>query len=148
MDKRKDSDRSSGEASTSDAALRAPQAGEGKRNGEKKNGNHDKGGNGSKYEDRLRPLQVQLEFAMEAIKTRGERVLLLFEGRDTAGKGGVIHAVSERLNPRRCRVVAMGVPAIASSRSGTSSASCRTCPRLASWCSSIAAGTTARAWRR
>jgi polyphosphate kinase 2 len=75
----------------------------------RKDGSGGKNG-GGKYEDRLKPLQVELEYAMETIARRGERVLVLFEGRDTAGKGGVIHAVSERLNPRRCRVVALGIP--------------------------------------
>jgi polyphosphate kinase 2 len=63
-----------------------------------------------RYEDDLRKLQVDLNYAMDTIKERGERVLAIFEGRDTAGKGGAIHAVSERINPRRCHVVALGVP--------------------------------------
>jgi polyphosphate kinase 2 len=73
-------------------------------------GGKDAKAEGGKYEEQLKPLQVELAFAMESIARRGERVLVLFEGRDTAGKGGVIHAVSERLNPRRCRVVALGIP--------------------------------------
>ncbi|HEX7638327.1 MAG TPA: polyphosphate kinase 2 [Burkholderiaceae bacterium] len=62
------------------------------------------------YEDRLRPLQVALNGVMRTLQDRGERVLVLFEGRDTAGKGGAIHAISEKANTRQCRVVALGVP--------------------------------------
>jgi polyphosphate kinase 2 len=65
---------------------------------------------GAKYEDQLRPLQVELNRVMRWMQARGERVVILFEGRDTAGKGGAIHAVSEKLNPRQCRVAALGVP--------------------------------------
>jgi polyphosphate kinase 2 len=69
-----------------------------------------KGKSKDKYEDQLRDLQVELNLSMLALKQKGERVLVLFEGRDTAGKGGAIHAVSERLNPRQCHVIALGVP--------------------------------------
>ena len=65
---------------------------------------------GGKYEDRLRPLQVRLNGVMRALQRRGERVVVLFEGRDTAGKGGSIKAVSEKLNTRQCRIAALGVP--------------------------------------
>ena len=44
------------------------------------------------------------------VKETGQRVLIIFEGRDTAGKGGAIRAISERLNPRMCRVVALAKP--------------------------------------
>jgi polyphosphate kinase 2 len=63
-----------------------------------------------KYDDVLREMQVELNLSMLALQQGGERVLVLFEGRDTAGKGGAIHAVSERLNPRQCHTVALGVP--------------------------------------
>ena len=43
-------------------------------------------------------------------RMEGRRIVVLFEGRDTAGKGGAIRAVSEKLNPRQCRVVALGKP--------------------------------------
>ena len=65
---------------------------------------------GGKYGDELRALQIKLNVAMLALQQRGERVLVLFEGRDTAGKGGAIHAVSERLSPRQCHVVALSTP--------------------------------------
>jgi polyphosphate kinase 2 len=78
----------------------------------------DKGPDADKAEDRhrgsyaeqLEPLQVQLNIAMRALEQTGERVVVLFEGRDTAGKGGSIHAISEKLNPRQVHVAALGVP--------------------------------------
>lgn len=44
------------------------------------------------------------------IKAKGLRVVVLFEGRDAAGKGGVIKRITDKLNPRICRVVALGTP--------------------------------------
>ena len=63
-----------------------------------------------KYEQQLHPLQVELNGVMRMLETRGERIVILFEGRDAAGKGGVISAISERLNARQCHVAALGVP--------------------------------------
>jgi polyphosphate kinase 2 len=63
-----------------------------------------------KYEELLEPLELELVAMARWAKTRGERILVLFEGRDTAGKGGAIQAVAERINPRQCRVVALPKP--------------------------------------
>jgi len=77
----------------------------------KKSRKHDDGpADGHRYEDQLRPLQVELTGVMRLLKERGERVVVLFEGRDTAGKGGVIKAISEKLNTRQCHIAALGVP--------------------------------------
>ena len=65
---------------------------------------------GESYEDQLRPLQVELTGVMRLLQERGERVVVLFEGRDTAGKGGAIKAISEKLNTRQCHIAALGVP--------------------------------------
>jgi len=65
---------------------------------------------GADYEEQLRPLQVELTGVMRLLKERGERIVVLFEGRDTAGKGGVIKAISEKLNTRQCHIAALGVP--------------------------------------
>jgi len=65
---------------------------------------------GLKYEDQLRPLQIELNGVMRALQERGDRVVVIFEGRDTAGKGGAIKAISERLNTRVCHIAALGVP--------------------------------------
>jgi len=67
-------------------------------------------GDGHSYEAQLRPLQVELNGVMRLLKDRGERIVVLFEGRDTAGKGGAIKAISEKLNTRQCHIAALGVP--------------------------------------
>lgn len=58
----------------------------------------------------LERLQVELVKMHEWVKAEGLRVVVIFEGRDAAGKGGVIKRISQQLNPRICRVVALGVP--------------------------------------
>jgi polyphosphate kinase 2 len=62
------------------------------------------------YEEELERLQIELVKLQEWIKYKGLRVVVLFEGRDAAGKGGAIKRITESLNPRVCRVVALGVP--------------------------------------
>ncbi len=60
------------------------------------------------YEKELRRLQMELVKLQEWVKAEGLRVVVIFEGRDAAGKGGVIKRITERLNPRVCRVAALG----------------------------------------
>ena len=60
------------------------------------------------YEDELERLQTQLVMLQSYIKDEGLKVVVVFEGRDAAGKGGVIKRITERLNPRICRVEALG----------------------------------------
>ena len=62
------------------------------------------------YAELLAPLQVELNNLMHWLKHTGHRMVVLFEGRDTAGKGGVINAISETLSPRSCRTVALPKP--------------------------------------
>ena len=62
------------------------------------------------YDRELRRLQVELVKLQEWIRHEGLRVIVLFEGRDAAGKGGAIKRITESLNPRICRVVALGTP--------------------------------------
>lgn len=62
------------------------------------------------YKKELRRLQIELVKLQEWVKHKGLRVVVLFEGRDAAGKGGAIKRISECLSPRICRVVALGVP--------------------------------------
>jgi polyphosphate kinase 2 len=62
------------------------------------------------YEVLLEPLEEELVAMARWAQTFGARVLVLFEGRDTAGKGGVISAIASHLNTRQCRVVALGKP--------------------------------------
>ena len=62
------------------------------------------------YEALLEPLQAELVQMARWVQHSGQRVLVLVEGRDTAGKGGAINAIREHLNPRQCRVVALPKP--------------------------------------
>lgn len=62
------------------------------------------------YNRDLAKLQLQLAKLQAWVKAKGLRVVVIFEGRDAAGKGGVIKRITEDLNPRICRVVALGTP--------------------------------------
>ena len=62
------------------------------------------------YEKELSKLQVELVKLQEWVKHEGLKVVIIFEGRDAAGKGGVIKRITQSLNPRICRVVALGTP--------------------------------------
>jgi polyphosphate kinase 2 len=62
------------------------------------------------YEAELARLQIELVKLQEWIKHQGLKVAVIFEGRDAAGKGGVINRITQSLNPRVCRIVALGTP--------------------------------------
>lgn len=62
------------------------------------------------YKTELRRLQLELVKLQEWVRHEGLKVVVLFEGRDAAGKGGTIKRITESLNPRICRVVALGTP--------------------------------------
>jgi polyphosphate kinase 2 len=62
------------------------------------------------YEKQLRKLQAELCSLQDWVKATGERIIVVFEGRDAAGKGGTIRAITERVSPRTFRVVAMPAP--------------------------------------
>jgi polyphosphate kinase 2 len=62
------------------------------------------------YNKELARLQIELVKLQEWIKHKGLKVVVIFEGRDAAGKGGVIKRITECLNPRNCRVVALAAP--------------------------------------
>ena len=62
------------------------------------------------YEEELRKLQARLCHLQEWIKQKGLRVIIAFEGRDAAGKGGTIRAITERVSPRVFRIVALPAP--------------------------------------
>ena len=62
------------------------------------------------YEKELLKLQTELCRLQEWVKESGERIIILFEGRDAAGKGGTIKAITERVSPRVFRVVALPAP--------------------------------------
>jgi len=65
---------------------------------------------GKEYEKELRKLQTELCKLQEWVKHAGLRVIIVFEGRDTAGKGGTIKAITERVSPRVFRLVALPAP--------------------------------------
>ncbi len=62
------------------------------------------------YEKELERLQVELVKLQEWIRYKGLKVVVIFEGRDAAGKGGVIKRISQSMNPRICKIVALGTP--------------------------------------
>ena len=62
------------------------------------------------YEKELRALQVELCALQEWVKEHGERVIVVFEGRDAAGKGGVIKAITDRVSHRVFREIALPAP--------------------------------------
>ncbi|HMF39203.1 MAG TPA: polyphosphate kinase 2 [Polyangia bacterium] len=62
------------------------------------------------YEKKLRKLQAELCIMQEWVQHKGHRVIIVFEGRDTAGKGGTIRALTERVSPRVFRHVALPAP--------------------------------------
>ena len=62
------------------------------------------------YVEELAHLQFELIKLQEWVRINGLRVVVIFEGRDAAGKGGVIKRITQSLNPRVCRVVALGTP--------------------------------------
>lgn len=62
------------------------------------------------YEKLLEPLQIELARMAQWVRHEGKRLVVVFEGRDTAGKGGAIDAIRGHLNPRQCRVAALPKP--------------------------------------
>ena len=62
------------------------------------------------YLEELEPLQLELNQMARWLHASGKRLLVIIEGRDTAGKGGVINAIADTLNPRQCHVVALAKP--------------------------------------
>jgi len=62
------------------------------------------------FEEILETLDIELVKLQEWIKQKKLKVVVIFEGRDAAGKGGVIKTISQCLNPRVCRIVALGIP--------------------------------------
>jgi polyphosphate kinase 2 len=65
---------------------------------------------GKEYEEKLRELQAELCRLQDSVQRDGSRVVIIFEGRDAAGKGGTIKALTERVSPRVFRVVALPAP--------------------------------------
>ena len=74
------------------------------------NSNHGKKLAKKDYEEELARLQLELVKMQTWIEEKGLKLVLIFEGRDAAGKGGTIKRITEPLNPRGCKVVALGKP--------------------------------------
>ncbi len=87
-----------------------PVAPDGKEPTEAKASGKSKKMSAKEYEEELARLQVELVKLQEWIKFKGLKVVVIFEGRDTAGKGGTIKRITDRLSPRIVRIVALGVP--------------------------------------
>src|SRR5437016_6714085 len=79
-----------------------------KDNGQEENGKSKLKRN--EYEKELRCLQAELCHLQAWVKAKGLRIIMVFEGRDGAGKGGTIRAITERVSPRVFRVVALPAP--------------------------------------
>ncbi len=62
------------------------------------------------YQALLEPMQRELAMMARWVAETGQRVVVIFEGRDTAGKGGTIHAIARALSPRQCKVVSFAPP--------------------------------------
>ena len=97
------------------------------------------------YEKELRALQVELCALQDWVKEKGVRVIVVFEGRDAAGKGGMIKAITDRVSHRVFRVVALPAPSDRERSNSTCSATFSIPRRRAKLSSSTAAGTTGRA---
>jgi len=67
------------------------------------------------YESQLRELQIQLVKLQNSLISKGDQILVILEGRDTAGKDGTIKAITQNLSPRETRIVALGKPSDAES---------------------------------
>ena len=80
------------------------------------------------YENELHKLQVELCQLQDWVKATGARIIVVFEGRDAAGKGGTIKALTERVSPRVFRVIALPAPRTAKNPRCSCSATCEQFP--------------------
>ena len=62
------------------------------------------------YENKLQKLQIELVKLQDWVINKGKKIAIVFEGRDAAGKGGTIKRITENLNPRYCKVIALAAP--------------------------------------
>lgn len=97
------------------------------------------------YFKELFRLQTELVKLQDWVADSGHKVVVIFEGRDAAGKGGVIKRITQRLNPRICRIAALPHRMNANVRSGIFNAMCRIYRRRVKSSCLIAAGITALA---
>ena len=62
------------------------------------------------YEKKMQELQIELVKLQDWVIDKGKKIAIIFEGRDAAGKGGVLKRIAEHLNPRYCKIVALAAP--------------------------------------
>ena len=62
------------------------------------------------YEKKMQELQIELVKLQDWVIDKGKKIAIIFQGRDAAGKGGVIKRIAEHLNPRYCKIVALAAP--------------------------------------
>ena len=98
------------------------------------------------YDKALLHLQEELVKMQQWVRDESQRVVIVIEGRDAAGKGGVIKRITDYLNPRWCRIAALPAPSDRERASGTSSATSPTFPPEGRSSCSTAAGTTGPGW--
>jgi polyphosphate kinase 2 (PPK2 family) len=99
-----------------------------------------------RYEEELATLQMELVKLQTWVRRKGLRVVVIFEGRDAAGKGGVIKRITERVSPASFAPWPCRRPVIVRKRKYTSNATSTISRLQARWCSSTAAGSTGWAW--
>jgi len=99
----------------------------------------------AEYFQHLLTLQAELIKLQDWVQHTKAKIVVVFEGRDAAGKGGAIKRITQRLNPRACRAVALPPRPNAKRPNGISNATRPICRRAAKSCCSIAPGTTAPA---
>src|SRR5258708_737893 len=100
------------------------------------------------YGAELFRLQTEFVRLQEWARETGARIVIVFEGRDAAGKGGTIKRITEYLSPRVARIAALRHPPSGSAGSGTTSAISRTCRRRVRSSCSTGPGITGRVSRR
>ena len=100
------------------------------------------------YEDTLYKLQIELVKLQRNFIKCDDKILVIFEGRDAAGKDGTIKRITEHLSPRETRVVALGIPSDRDRSSWYFQRFVPICPQRESSCCLTAAGTTGQVWKR
>lgn len=94
------------------------------------------------YEKKLCSLQTELIKLQSWVIEQEKKVVIIFEGRDAAGKGGAIRRTTQRMNPRHIKIVALIFPPLTKKNSGFFNAISTNCPNPERWSFLIAVGTT------
>lgn len=100
----------------------------------------------ARYITELKAKQEELIKLQQWVIENEKKVVILFEGRDAAGKGGAIRRVTEHINPRHYSIVALNKPTEDERKQWFFNAMPMNCPTRAIWCSLIEVGTTGPLW--